>query len=74
MKDETKLTKDNLLTTLRESIKDKENPLYEAMFAYNNKPNSLGSVVEKIKESESDCFLVKLTTKNHKKLAIIIEQ
>ena len=74
MKDETKLTKNNLLTTLRESIYDEENPLYEAMFAYNNKPNSLGSVVEKIKESESECFLIKLTTKNRKKLVIITEK
>jgi hypothetical protein len=74
MKEETKLTKDNLLTILHESTHDKENPLYEAMFAYNNEPNSLGGVVDKVKESESKCFLVELTTKNHKKLAIIEEK
>lgn len=74
MKEETKLTKDNLLTMLRNSTNDKENPLYEAMFAYNNKPNSLSRVVENVKESESECFLVELTTKNHKKLAIITEK
>lgn len=71
MRDETKLTKNNLLTILHESTHDKENPLYEAMFAYNNEPNSLSGVVENVKESESEYFLVKLTTKNHKKLAII---
>lgn len=74
MKDETKLLKDDLLTILRESIEDKENQLYDAMFAYNNEPNSLSGVVEKIKESESECFLIEITTKNHKKLAIITEK
>lgn len=74
MKDETKLTKDNLLSMLRESLDNKEHSLYNSMFAYNNKPNSLSSVVEKIKESESECFLVKLTTKNHKKLVVITEK
>ena len=74
MKNETKLTKNTLLTMLRDSTNDNENPLYKAMFAYNNEPNSLGGVVDKIKESESKCFLVELTTKNHKKLAIIEEK
>lgn len=74
MKEETKLTKDNLLSMLRNSTNNKENPLYEAMFAYNNEPNSLGSAIDKVKESESECFLVELTTKNHKKLAIITEK
>ena len=74
MKEETKLTKDNLLTMLRDSTNDNENLLYEAMFAYNNEPNSLGGVIDKIKESEIECFLVELTTKNHKKLAIITEK
>lgn len=74
MKEETKLTKDNLLTMLRDSTHDEENPLYEAMYAYNHEPNSLSGVVENIKESESEYFLVELTTKNHKKLAIIEEK
>lgn len=74
MKDETKLTKDNLLSMLRESLNNKENSLYDSMFAYNNEPTSLGGVVDKVKESESKCFLVELTTKNHKKLAIIEEK
>lgn len=74
MKEETKLTKDDLLAILRESTNDNENPLYKAMFAYNNEPNSLGGVVDKVKESKSKCFLVELTTKNHKKLAIIEEK
>lgn len=74
MKEEIKILKDNLLTMLRESTHDEENPLYEAMFAYNNEPNSLSGVVENVKESENECFLVELTTKNHKKLAIISEK
>ena len=74
MKKETKLTKDNLLAMLRNSTNDKENPLYEAMFAYNNEPNSLSGVIDKVKESESECFLVELTTKNCKNLAIITEK
>lgn len=74
MKEETKLTKGDLLAMLRDSTNDNENLLYEAMFAYNNEQNSLGGVIDKIKESESECFLVELTTKNHKKLAIITEK
>lgn len=74
MKEETKLTKDNLLSMLRESLDNKENSLYDSMFAYNNEPTSLGSVVEKIKESESENFLIKTKTKNKKKLTIILEK
>ena len=53
MKKETKLTKDKLLTMLRESIRDTENPLYDSMFAYNDEAASLCSVVDEIKSSES---------------------
>ena len=74
MKKETKLTKDNLLSTLRESLDDKEHPLHDSMFAYNQEPNSLGRVVEKIKESESENFLIKTKTKNRKKLTVITEK
>ena len=74
MKEETKLTKDNLLTMLRESLDDKEHPLYDSMFAYNQEPNSLGRVVEKIKESESENFLIKTKTKNRKTLTVITEK
>lgn len=74
MKEETKLTKGDLLAMLRESLDNKEHSLHDSMFAYNQEPNSLDRVVEKIKESESECFLVELTTKNHKKLAIITEK
>lgn len=74
MKEETKLTKGDLLAMLRESLDNKEHQLHDSMFAYNHEPNSLGRVVENVKESESECFLVELTTKNHKKLAIITEK
>lgn len=74
MKEETKLTKNNLLTMLRESLNDNEHPLYDSMFAYNHEPNSLSSVVEKIKESESENFLIKTKIKNRKKLIIILEK
>lgn len=74
MKEEIKLTKDDLLAMLRESLDDKEHPLYDSMFAYNHEPNSLGGVVEKIKESESKNFLIKTKTKNRKKLTVIIEK
>lgn len=74
MKEETKLTKDNLLTMLHESLDNKEHPLYDSMFAYNHEPTSLGSVVEKIKESESENFLIKTKIKNRKKLTVITEK
>ena len=74
MKDETKLTKDNLLSMLRESIDNKENSLYDSMFAYNNEPTSLGGLIDKIKESESENFLIKTKTKNKKKLTVITEK
>lgn len=74
MKEETKLTKDNLLSILRESLGNKEHQLHDSMFAYNNEPNSLGRVVEKIKESESENFLIKTKTKNRKKLTVITEK
>lgn len=74
MKEETKLTKDNLLTMLHESLDNKEHPLYDSMFAYNHEPTSLGSVVEKIKESESENFLIKTKIKNRKKLTVIKEK
>ena len=74
MKDETKLTKDTLLSMLRESLDNKENSLYDSMFAYNNEPTSLGGLIDKIKESESENFLIKTKTKNKKKLTIIIEK
>jgi len=73
MKDETKLTKDNLLSMLRESIDNKENSLYDSMFAYNNEPTSLGGLIDKIKESESENFLIKTKTKNKKKLTVITD-
>lgn len=71
MKEETKLTKNNLLTMLRESIRDAENPLYDSMFAYNDEAASLCSVVEKIKSNETQVFLVKVKTKSGKKLTVI---
>ena len=74
MKEETKLTKDNLLAMLRESFDNKEHSLHNSMFAYNNEPTSLGRVVEKIKESESENFLIKTKTKNRKKLTMITEK
>lgn len=74
MKNETKLTKGDLLAMLRESLGNKEHSLYNSMFAYNQEPNSLGRVVEKIKESESENFLIKTKTKNRKKLTVIIEK
>lgn len=74
MKEETKLTKDNLLAMLRESLDNKEHSLHNSMFAYNNEPTSLGRVVEKIKESESENFLIKTKTKNRKKLTMITEK
>lgn len=74
MKEKTKLTKGDLLSMLRESLDNKEHSLYNSMFAYNHEPNSLGRVVEKIKESESENFLIKTKTKNRKKLTIILEK
>lgn len=74
MKEDTKLTKGDLLAMLRESLDNKEHSLHDNMFAYNNEPTSLGSVVEKIKESESENFLIKTKTKNKKKLTIILEK
>lgn len=74
MKEEIKLTKDNLLTMLRENLDNKEHQLHDSMFAYNHEPNSLGRVVEKIKESKSENFLIKTKTKNRKKLTIILEK
>lgn len=74
MKEETKLTKDNLLSILRESLDDKEHPLYDSMFAYNQEPTSLGGVIDKIKDSESENFLIKTKTKNRKKLTVITEK
>lgn len=71
MKDEMKILKDNLLTMLRESIRDAENPLYDSMFAYNDEAASLCSVVDKIKSSETQVFLVKVKTKSGKKLTVI---
>lgn len=68
------ILKDNLLTMLRESFEDKENPLYEAMFSYNYEPISLCEVIEKIKQTNSEKFFIKLTTKDQKKLTIIIEK
>jgi hypothetical protein len=73
MKEETKLTKDNLLSMLRESLDNKENSLYDSMFAYNNEPTSLGGLIDKIKESESENFLIKTKTKNKKKLTVITD-
>ena len=74
MKEETKLTKDDLLAMLRESLDNKEHSLYNSMFAYNHEPNSLGSVIDKIKDSESENFLIKTKIKNRKKLTIILEK
>lgn len=74
MKEEIKLTKDDLLAMLRESLGNKEHQLHDNMFAYNHEPNSLGRVVEKIKESESENFLIKTKTKNRKKLTMITEK
>lgn len=71
MKEEMKILKDNLLTMLRESIRDTENPLYDSMFAYNDEAASLCSVVDKIKSSETQVFLVKIKTKSGKKLTVI---
>lgn len=73
MKEETKLTKDNLLAMLRESLDNKEHQLHNSMFAYNDEPTSLGGLIDKIKESESENFLIKTKTKNRKKLTVIIE-
>lgn len=74
MKEETKLTKNNLLSMLRESLDDKEHSLYDSMFAYNHEPTSLGGAIDKIKESESENFLIKTKTKNRKQLTIILEK
>lgn len=74
MKEETKLTKDDLLTMLRESLNDKEHSLHDSMFAYNQEPTSLGGLIDKIKESETENFLIKTKTKNRKKLTIILEK
>jgi hypothetical protein len=74
MKEETKLTKGDLLSILRESLGNKEHQLHDSMFAYNHEPTSLGRVVEKIKESESENFLIKTKTKNRKKLTMITEK
>lgn len=74
MKEETKLTKGDLLAMLRDSTNDNENLLYEAMFAYNNEPTSLGGAIDKIKDSESKNFLIKTKTKNRKKLTVIKEK
>lgn len=74
MKEETKLTKDNLLSILRESLDNKEHSLHNNMFAYNNEPTSLGGAIDKIKESESENFLIKTKTKNRKQLTIILEK
>ena len=74
MKDETKLTKGDLLATLRESLDDKEHLLYDSMFAYNHEPTSLGGLIDKIKDSESENFLIKRKTKNRKKLTVITEK
>lgn len=74
MKEETKLTKDNLLAMLRESLDNKEHSLHNSMFAYNNEPTSLGGAIDKIKESESENFLIKTKTKNRKKLTVIKEK
>lgn len=74
MKEETKLTKGDLLAMLRESLDNKEHSLHDSMFAYNQEPNSLGRVVEKIKESKSENFLIKTKTKNRKKLTVITEK
>lgn len=73
MKDETKLTKDNLLSMLRESLDNKENSLHDSMFAYNNEPTSLGGAIDKIKDSEAENFLIKTKTKNRKKLTVITD-
>lgn len=74
MKEETKLTKNNLLTMLRESLDNKEHALYDSMFAYNNEPTSLGGLIDKIKDSETKNFLIKTKTKNRKKLTMITEK
>lgn len=74
MKEEIKLTKDNLLSILRESLGNKEHQLHDSMFAYNNEPNSLGGVIDKIKDSESENFLIKTKIKNRKKLTVITEK
>ena len=74
MKEETKLTKGDLLSILRESLDNKEHTLYDNMFAYNNEPTSLGGLIDKIKDSESENFLIKTKTKNRKKLTVITEK
>lgn len=74
MKEETKLTKDNLLSMLHESLDDKEHPLYDSMFAYNHEPTSLGGAIDKIKDNESENFLIKTKIKNRKKLTVITEK
>ena len=73
MKEEMKILKDNLLIMLRECIRDTENPLYDSMFAYNDEAASLCNVVDKIKSSETQVFLVKVKTKNGKKLTVITD-
>lgn len=74
MKEETKLTKGDLLTMLRESLNNKEHKLHDSMFAYNHEPTSLGGAIDKIKDSESENFLIKTKTKNRKKLTVIKEK
>lgn len=74
MKEETKLTKDNLLAMLRESLDNKEHSLHNSMFAYNNEPTSLGGAIDKIKNSELENFLIKTKIKNRKKLTVITEK
>ena len=74
MKAENTLTKGDLLTMLRESLDNKEHSLHNNMFAYNNEPTSLGGAIDKIKDSESENFLIKTKTKNRKKLTIILEK
>ena len=74
MKEKTKLKKGDLLAMLRESLGNKEHQLHDSMFAYNNEPTSLGGAINKIKDSESENFLIKTKTKNRKKLTIITEK
>lgn len=74
MKEETKLTKGDLLAMLRESLDNKEHSLHDSMFAYNQEPTSLGGLIDKIKESETENFLIKTKTKNRKKLTVVIEK
>ena len=74
MKEETKLTKGDLLSILRESLDNKEHQLHDSMFDYNQEPTSLGCAIDKIKDSESENFLIKTKTKNRKKLTVIKEK